>query len=414
MALKMVRSIPENGRPARGAAERRGAGSPAAGAGLFRALLDDSESGILLLDPERRVVEINQAAQRLLSLTPAACRRPANELLKTVLPGDDPVAEAYRSPRTEREAMLVARHGEIPVLLRTYRLGKPPWVLLTLRDLTHMRRMQQELRRHERLATLGQLSAGVAHEIRNPLAGIGTSAQVLLRRFEPRDERARFVTVILGEVARLDRIVTSLLQYARPRSPELRSRLLAPCVDHVLELCADQIQQAGIRVETHVAPGICPVFIDSDLVTQVLLNVTLNAIQAMPNGGTLRYEVRRQRRRRPARGPGRRRSDAPARRAQSRAAWAEYQQVRVSDTGAGMSRGVLAKLYDPFFSTKPQGTGMGLSISQTIMQEHGGTIEVASREGHGTTVLLSLPMEKRHGERREPDHDPEHTHAARR
>src|ERR1044071_6305080 len=94
--------------------------------------------------------------------------------------------------------------------------------LLTLHDLTSMRRMQQELRRNERLATLGQLSAGVAHEIRNPLAGIGTSAQVLLRRFEPGDDRARFVQVILDEVARLDRIVTSLLQYARPRQPELK------------------------------------------------------------------------------------------------------------------------------------------------------------------------------------------------
>src|ERR1044071_4188858 len=102
--------------------------------------------------------------------------------------------------------------------------------LLTFRDLTHMRRMQQELRRNERLATLGQLSAGVAHEIRNPLAGIGTSAQVLLKRFEPGDDRARFVQVILDEVARLDRIVTSLLQYARPRQPELKPVRLAECV----------------------------------------------------------------------------------------------------------------------------------------------------------------------------------------
>ena len=104
--------------------------------------------------------------------------------------------------------------------------------------------MQQELRRNERLATLGQLAAGVAHEIRNPLAGIGTSAQVLLKRFEPRDDRARFVQVILDEVARLDRIVTSLLQYARPRTPELRAASLAGCVDRVIELAADAIQQS--------------------------------------------------------------------------------------------------------------------------------------------------------------------------
>src|ERR1044071_2142249 len=181
--------------------------------------------------------------------------------------------------------------------------------LLTLHDLTSMRRMQQELRRNERLATLGQLSAGVAHEIRNPLAGIGTSAQVLLRRFEPRDDRARFVQVILDEVARLDRIVTSLLQYGRPRHPELRAHALAPCIEKVGGLAADAIARGEIRVEVEAAPRLPPVFVDPDLVTQVLLNVTLNAIQAMPHGGVLRYEVRKVRRRRPPRGPGRRADD---------------------------------------------------------------------------------------------------------
>jgi signal transduction histidine kinase len=194
--------------------------------------------------------------------------------------------------------------------------------------------------------------------------------------------------------------VTSLLQYARPRVPELKAAALAPCIDRVLELSADSIQQSAIQVERVVAPRLGPVYIDADLITQVLLNVTLNAIQAMPKGGLLRYEVRRVRRRRAPRSPGRRLNDGRTPR-RAGTEWVEYQQVRVSDTGVGIPRGVLAKLFDPFFSTKPQGTGLGLSISQSIMQEHGGTIEVASREGHGTTVLLNFPMEKRHGERRE-------------
>jgi two-component system sensor histidine kinase HydH len=383
---------------------------------LFRSLLADSESGILLLDPDARVAEINAAALRMLSLTRAKARhRPGSELVRTVVPGDNPVEGGYRAAKTEREAVILAHDGgEVPVLLRSYRLGCPPWLLLTLRDITQARRMQQELRRHERLATLGRLSAGVAHEIRNPLAGIGTSAQVLLRRFEPRDERARFVRVILEEVARLDRIVTSLLQYARPRAPELKPSALAPCIERVIELSADAIQQAGIRVEVDVAPRLGPVYIDPDLVTQVLLNVTLNAVQAMPGGGVLRYQARRLRRRRPPRSPGRRSSDAAAFAGAEAAPWVEHQQIRVSDTGVGMSRGVLAQLFEPFFSTRPQGTGLGLSISQTIMQEHGGAIEVASREGHGTAVLLSFPVEKRHGERREHDSHEERTRPARR
>jgi signal transduction histidine kinase len=309
--------------------------------------------------------------------------------------------------------VLQGERGEVPVLLRTYRLGRPARVLMTLRDLGQMRRSQQELRRQERLATLGQLSAGVAHEIRNPLAGIGTSAQVLLHRFEPRDERARFVRVILEEVARLDRIVTSLLQYARPRTPELRATVIEPCIRRVLELAAEAVQQSGVRIEVNVAPRIGPVYIDGDLITQVLLNVTLNAVQAMPGGGTLRYEVRRMRRPRPSRGPGRRASDAP-RAGRGGAGQLSYQQVRVIDTGQGIPRGLLSKLFDPFFSTKPGGTGLGLSISQTIMQEHGGTIEVASREHRGTTVLLNFPLEKRHAERRAGDAHPDRSHAAHR
>jgi signal transduction histidine kinase len=282
--------------------------------------------------------------------------------------------------------------------------------------------MQQELRRNERLATLGQLSAGVAHEIRNPLAGIGTSAQVLLRRFEPRDARARFVSVILEEVARLDRLVTNLLQYARPRSPELRPGELADCVRRVVELSADSFARAGVRAEIEAKPGLGTLWIDSDLVTQVVLNVTLNAVQAMPQGGTLRYEVRLTRRRRAPRGPGRRASDGIERRApapapaRARAAgeWIAIQQIRVTDSGVGIARAVLGKLFDPFFSTKARGSGLGLSICQTIMQEHDGSIEVASREGEGTTVLLDFPVEKRHGERRSTAADAGPAHSAHR
>ncbi len=384
---------------------------------LALALLADTECGVLLLDPEGRVAEINPAGQNLLGLGSTRVKgRHASELIRTVIPDDDPTDGAYRAKRTERELVCMCADGpEVPVLLRSYRMGRPPWVLLTLRDLTQARRMQQELRRHERLATLGQLSAGVAHEIRNPLAGIGTSAQVLLRRFEPRDERARFVQVILDEVARLDRIVTSLLQYARPRVPELAPTELGSCIDRVIGLNADAIQSAGVRVEAHVAPRLAAVYIDVDLVTQVLLNVTLNAIQAMTEGGDLRYEVQHVKRRRPPRSPGRRAADwEQGARGGPRSGWFEYQQIRVTDTGVGMSRSTLAKLFDPFFSTKPKGTGLGLSISQTIMHEHGGSIEVASREGRGTTVLLNFPVEKRHAQRREPYPDAERPHPPRR
>ena len=387
------------------------------------ALIRGVDVGVLLLDPAGRVAEINAAAARMLELPPARARGlEGGAVIHTVVPGQDPVRDAFRARGGECEVVLrTGSDGELPVLLHARRLGRPAWTLLVLRDLTQARRMQQELHRHERLATLGHLAAGVAHEIRNPLAGIGTSAQVMLRRFEPRDDRARFVKVILEEVERLDRIVQSLLQYGRPATPRLRPEPIAPCIARAVELCAEPIEQGRIAVEVDVARRLSPVFIDPDLVTQVLLNVTLNAIQAMGpparDAHRLRYELRQLRRRSPARGPGRRASDPggpglPAPRPAT--GFQTYQQVRVIDDGPGIPRGVLDKLFDPFFSTKPRGTGLGLSISQTIMQEHGGSIAIASREGRGTTVLLNFPVEKRHGQRRNLDADAERPDAAHR
>ena len=397
----------------------------------FRALMDDAESGVLVLDPDRRVAEANPAALKLLGVTLDRARTAeASALLRTGVAGEDLARDVFAAARLEREAVLhTPGAGDVPVLLAALRIGRPPWALVTLHDLTSTRRMQQELRRHERLATLGQLSAGVAHEIRNPLAGIGTSAQVLLKRFDSGDDRARFVQVILDEVARLDRIVTSLLQYARPRQPELKPVRLADSVARVVQMSRANAERQGVRVESEAAAKLAPIYIDADLVHQVLLNVTLNALQAMPTGGTLRYEVRLVRGRRPPRGPGRRADDrgagderrngddaALARRGRPGAepAWLEVQQVRIIDTGVGIPRGTLAKLFDPFFTTKPAGTGLGLSISQTIMQEHGGSIAVDSKEGRGTTVLLNFPLEKRNGERRQLDAGHAEGHAPRR
>jgi two-component system sensor histidine kinase HydH len=395
----------------------------------FRALMDDAESGVLLLDAEHRVADANPAALKLLGITRERARAAgASALLRTGVAGEDLARDVFAASRLEREAVLhTPGAGDVPVLLAATRIGRPPWVLVSLRDLTSMRRMQQELRRHERLATLGQLSAGVAHEIRNPLAGIGTSAQVLLKRFDAGDDRARFVQVILDEVARLDRIVTSLLQYARPRQPELKAVRLADCVARVVAMSRANAERQGVTLESEVAPRLAPVYVDADLVHQVLLNVSLNALQAMPSGGTLRYEVRLVRGRRPPRGPGRRSDDRleiAERRNGGAAAggagprrdpvWLEVQQVRVIDTGVGIPRGTRAKLFDPFFTTRPSGTGLGLSISQTIMQEHGGSIAVDSKEGRGTTVLLNFPLEKRNGERRQLDAGPVEGNVARR
>ncbi|HEV8480731.1 MAG TPA: ATP-binding protein, partial [Candidatus Eisenbacteria bacterium] len=323
----------------------------------------------------------------------------ASAVLRSVVPGEDLVSAALAGKRGEIETWLQnARGEEIPVRVAFLPAGSGSAVAV-LTDLTKMRRLEQELRQRERLSLVGQLSAGVAHEVRNPLAGISSSAQVLLGRFEPRDERTRFVKAILDEVERVDRIVTQLLQFARPGEPRWRRGSLAETVRHLLEISGPWLAESGVEVETVLAPRVPESWFDPDLVHQVLLNLVSNAVQAMPKGGKLRISVRPLTRRGVARSVGRRREDMRARSA-GRVPSTRVVQVRISDAGEGIAKENLSRLFDPFFTTKPSGTGLGLSICQSIVQEHGGSIHVASRLEHGTTVLVELPVDRRQGERR--------------
>lgn len=389
--------------PRRRSTARRTVVPASARADLSPDVLDRLTDGVVVIGPDGRARSWNRAARDILALGPRV--RPgleAAKLLRSVVPGEDLVNAALRGKRFETETLLRnARGEEIPVRAAFLPLGAQGGAVAVLADLTKMRRLEQELRQRERLSLVGQLSAGVAHEVRNPLAGISSSAQVLLGRFEPRDERTRFVKAILDEVGRLDRIVSQLLQFARPGEPRLRKGSLAETVRHLLETSGPWLAESGVEVETVLASRVPESWFDPDLVHQVLLNLVANAVQAMPKGGKLSIEVRPLTRRGLARGSGRRHDDvARGKAAAGHAPSVRVVQVRIGDTGEGIAKEHLSRLFDPFFTTKPSGTGLGLSICQSIVQEHGGTIHVASRLQHGTTVLVELPVDRRQGERR--------------
>jgi signal transduction histidine kinase len=248
----------------------------------------------------------------------------------------------------------------------------------------------------DRLVSLGELAAGVAHEIRNPLAGIGTSAQVLRSRFAKDDERVKFADVILDEVGRLEKIIENLLLFARPKQPQLVKHDMRHSVERAFNLLRDQIEKQEVRVQIRCDSEPPMVYVDPGQMSQVLLNLVLNAVHAMPSGGRLTLELKTVMKKMPVSG-GRRKTDAkpdvPARSFQ-------FLRLVVSDTGRGIPRQNLSKLFTPFFTTKSAGTGLGLSISQAIMREHGGSISISSIEGKGTKVTVDLPVEKRYGERR--------------
>ncbi len=268
-----------------------------------------------------------------------------------------------------------------------------------------------------RLAALGRLSAGMAHEIRNPLSGIGTNAQVLRRRFEPGDPRLRFVDFILEEVARLDRLIEDLLRFARPPEPRLAAHDLRDSIERALALARGRMEKAGIRSRVEVEGEPPPAYVDPDQIAQVLLNIVLNAVQAMPAGGDLTIVLRAVERLAPVVGrSGRRAGDdhgaagahgvPDARGAQDAAQAAgagpplrRFLEIVVRDTGVGIDRADLPKLFEPFFTTRPSGTGLGLSTSQALLRQHGGAITIESELAKGTVVTVLIPVEKRRAPR---------------
>jgi signal transduction histidine kinase len=315
-----------------------------------------------------------------------------------VLPG------ACAAPEEAREVEAATKNQDsLPISLRLLPLetetGALGGTLALFVDLRGEKSRDEQWRRRDRLASLGALAAGVAHEIRNPLAGIGASAQILARRLSAGDSRASFATLIVEEVARLDRIVESLLQFARPSTPKLARQSLLPALERAVTLMHEPAVRQKVSLVTDRSERVPEIYVDADQILQVIVNVVKNAIQAMPEGGEIRVSMAVRRRRLVERSAlGRRASD----RLESARPVPEQEviEIQVQDNGPGIPAATLARVFDPFFTTRAQGSGLGLSICQTIVREHGGVIAIESTVGQGTTVTIDLPVEKRHGDRR--------------
>jgi two-component system NtrC family sensor kinase len=232
--------------------------------------------------------------------------------------------------------------------------------------------LERELRHHERLASLGRLAAGVAHEMGAPLNVIDARAEHLLERTEVSLQiRQRNLTIIRAQVARITRIVRQLLNLARPYDMRLEPVDLAQAVAGAVELIETDAKRAGIEIE--IASGAeVRVEADPDLLSQALLNIGLNGLQAMPAGGRLRIECLA---------------------ADGAENGTRFVAVRVSDTGAGLAQDVLPHIFEPFYTTKEvgHGVGLGLAVSRRIVEEHGGWIEAANRPEGGAVFTIYLP-----------------------
>jgi PAS domain S-box-containing protein len=343
---------------------------------LMRNILESIPTGVLTLDARGAVTSLNGAGERLLGLRAPTIRgRRIGDVLQGVPELTDWILAALAGDRllTEQDFSLADAGRQVKVRASASDLrgesGQTHGLVVLLRDITEMGKLEAQLRRSDKLAALGTLSAGVAHEVMNPLHALGLNLHLLqseLGAAAPDGSSVRgYLDVLRSELQRLHRIVENFLRFAKPAVPEVKPVDIVSLVERVLGLVGFEAANDGVRIETHLDPELPSLLGDEGQLSQVFLNVIMNALQAMPDGGSITVTTR---------------SDGD---------WAE---VAVKDTGPGIADAVLPHVFDPYFTTRPSGIGLGLAIAHRIVQGHQGSLDVESHVGSGTTMIIRLPL----------------------
>ena len=335
-------------------------------------VLENINSGVLTTDNNGGVVFLNGRALEILGET-AGMNLRLDELFNIPLSTESLFEHLVNGEEKSMsfEGTMALPDGEtIPVRLNTTVIEIDDYhgstIVAVFDDLTEQKAMEEELRRADRLRSLGELSAGVAHEIRNPLTGIATTAQVLKEKLAGRDEEIEYINVILQEIKRLDDIINNLLIFAKPLTPNPVELSIVNVLNEALQLLEEEASARSVTLvqENRIEDDIC--LLDGDQIKQVVLNIVMNGLQACGEGGEIVVSVRE--------------SENPSR-----------IEIEISDTGEGITAEAADKLYNPFFTTRSEGTGLGLSISRRIVESHSGTIRHESEPGKGTRFLVEMP-----------------------
>jgi len=341
-------------------------------------ILESMTDGLLVVGLDGRINLFNQAAEvitgrsqeEVLGRTYEEVMGPQDDRRKSVLhtleSGDSLVNQKKDMRRTDERIIPL---GFSTSLVRDGN-GAVLGAIEAFNDLTEVKRLESQVRQMHTLAALGEMAATVAHEIRNPLGGIASFANLLERDLEADDPNRRLVRKITEGVSRLNRIVSSLLSYTRPLNLNTHPVDLSQTVEEAaafFEIDAD-LQTPEVTIERRFEESrTCQV--DTEQFHQVVLNLLLNARQAMPEGGTIEIEL-----------------------TSERAEDGDWATVAIRDSGIGIDAAVRDKLFTPFFTTKEDGTGLGLVTSRKIVEAHGGRISVDSVPGEGTCFTIALPM----------------------
>jgi two-component system, NtrC family, sensor histidine kinase PilS len=326
-------------------------------------------TGLIAVDGDHRVTALNRAAERITGIAAAEAVGQPWSVFRAEVALDAIESEVDASePRSTWREVMLPREGreDVPVRMTFSTLragdGRRIGLIAACEDLSAIRAMEERMRAADRMASLGRMSANIAHEIRNPLASLSGAVEVLTTA-PPDETRERLGQIVLKEAERLNGIIREFLEYARP-APLSRSAVnVAELVDEVLVLLEHRATPGTLKAVREFAPALTW-NVDRQQFRQVVWNLCLNALEAMPDGGELRVSM------------------APVDR---------HLLIRVTDTGDGIASTDIRHIFEPFFSTKSGGTGLGLAMVHRIVQDHGGDIDVHSRPGAGSAFTLTIP-----------------------
>ena len=333
------------------------------------ALVKNMPIGLIALDDQGKIVNCNEKAQAVLEV---ACSDALGREAITVLP--EPLKKILTElPASggflERDIQLISSEGKEHIWEAVAAVlmdeGIPAGRILLIRDVTAIREMENEVTRSHHLNSIGSLAAGVAHEIRNPLSSIKGFAVYFKERLSGNKEDEETADIMIAETERLNRVISQLIEFARPLELKKEKVKFIELVQHTIKLIASDTQKNKISAEIAAAADLPEVEVDPDKIKQVLLNIFLNSLAALKEGGKLTIELLRK---------------------------VDNLTIIISDNGAGIEKMDLPKIYDPYFTSKPAGTGLGLAVVQKIMEAHGGRIDVKSTIGEGTKVFLYFPL----------------------
>lgn len=334
--------------------------------------------GIIATDKKGRITTFNKAASDMIGISAKkATRKKPDEVLPEEFADffgeqEDQNSQLEKTQSRERE-ITFTRNGYNENLLchidtvQDENSDKHAGQVLLISNLTELKKLEKEMRANERLAAVGRMAAGVAHEVRNPLSSIKGLALLLKNKFDQNSSESETAGLLIQEVDRMNRTVSELLSFTRPSTLNLDKISLKEMLDDNLRLISSDMQSSNVSTQLVVDDRVRCVLGDKDRLNQVFINLLLNAVQSMEEGGRLTVSARN--------------SDE-----------SDFVLVTIQDTGCGIAQENRSQLFYPYFTTKPGGTGIGLAISQKIVNDHNGSIKVESTLGEGTTVIVKLPV----------------------